>query len=161
ERWFSTLFYRASLGERLLPKPRRHPSGENLRAYGMSKREVDLKVFSALESNLHPRTGERITLRTNNTRRERWINPETGQEATRIVDNHRRGMDLAFVVPKTLSEVMAENHGEFADSIEKVCIAAKDKAMELAESLALVRVRKGGAQEDRPTCNLLYLSVIH
>jgi len=52
-------------------------------------------------------------------------------------------MDLAFVVPKTLSEVMAENAGEFADSIEKVCIAAKDKAMELAESLALVRVRKG------------------
>jgi ATP-dependent exoDNAse (exonuclease V) alpha subunit len=58
---------------------------------GMSKREVDLKVFSALESNLHPETGERITLRANNTRREWWINPETGQEGIRIVDNHRPG----------------------------------------------------------------------
>src|SRR6516164_8712922 len=135
--------------------------GKTFQHLGMSKREVDLKVFSALESNLHPETGERITLRGNNTRREWWINPETGQEEIRIVDNHRPGMDLAFVVPKTLSEVMAENAGEFADSIEKVCIAAKDKAMELAESLALVRVRKGGAQEDRPTGNLLYLSVIH
>src|SRR6516225_8417642 len=134
--------------------------GKTFEHLGMSKREVNLKVFSALESNLHPETGERITLRTNNTRRERWINSETGQEEIRIVDNHRPGMDLAFVVPKTLSVVMAENAGEFADSIEKVCIAAKDKAMELAESLALVRVRKGSAQEDRLTGNLLYLSVV-
>jgi conjugative relaxase-like TrwC/TraI family protein len=135
--------------------------GKTFEHMRMSKREVDLKVFTALESNLRPETGERITLRTNNTRREWWINPETGQEEIRIVDNHRPGMDLAFIVPKTLSEVMAENPGEFADAIEKVCMAAKDKAMELAESLALVRVRKGGAQEDRPTGNLLYLSVIH
>jgi conjugative relaxase-like TrwC/TraI family protein len=135
--------------------------GKTFEHMGMSKREVDLKVFSALESNLHPQTGERITLRTNNSRGEWSVNPETGQEEIRIVDNHRPGMDLPFIVPKTLSEVMAENPGEFADAIEKVCIAAKDKAMELAEFLALVRVRKGGAQEDRPTGNLLYLSVIH
>src|ERR1700741_154371 len=44
--------------------------GKTLEHLGMSKREVDLKVFSALEQNLHPETGERITLRTNNTRRE-------------------------------------------------------------------------------------------
>src|SRR6516225_4609917 len=98
--------------------------GKTFEHLGMSKREVDLKVFSALESNLHPETGERITLRTNNTRREWWKNPQTGQEESRLVDNHRPGM-------------------------------------ELAESLALVRVRKGGAQKDRPTGNLLYLSVIH
>jgi conjugative relaxase-like TrwC/TraI family protein len=135
--------------------------GKTFEHMGMSKREVDFKVFSALESNLHPETGERITLRSNNTRREWWINPETGQEEIRIVDNHRPGMDLPFIVPKTLSEVVAENPGEFADAIEKICIAAKDKAMELAESLALARVRKGGAQQDRATGNLLYLSVIH
>src|SRR5215471_3120990 len=135
--------------------------GKTFDYLGLSKREVDLKVFSALEQNLHPETGERITLRNNNTRREWGINPETGEEEIRILDNHRPGMDLPFIVPKTLSEVMAENPGEFADAIERVCTAAKDKAMELAESLALVRVRKGGAQENRPTGNLLYLSVIH
>ncbi|HTD15709.1 MAG TPA: relaxase domain-containing protein, partial [Chthoniobacterales bacterium] len=81
--------------------------GKTFEHMGMSKREVDFKVFSALESNLHPETGERITLRSNNTRREWWINPETGQEEIRIVDNHRPGMDLPFIVPKTLSEVMA------------------------------------------------------
>src|ERR1700745_2694974 len=47
--------------------------GKTFEHMGMSKREVDLKVFSALESNLHPETGERITLRTNSTRREWWI----------------------------------------------------------------------------------------
>jgi conjugative relaxase-like TrwC/TraI family protein len=135
--------------------------GKTFEHLGMSKREVDLKVFSALESNLHPETGKRITLRTNNTRREWWINPKTGREEIRIVDNHRPGMDLPFIVPKTLSEVIAENPGEFADAIERACVAAKDKAMELAESLALARVRKDGAQEDRATGNLLYLSVIH
>ena len=135
--------------------------GQTFDYLGLSKREVDLKVFSALEQNLHPETGKRITLRSNDTRKEWWINPKTGQEEIGIVDNHRPGMDLPFIVPKTLSEVMAENPGEFGDAIEKVCVAAKDKAMELAESLALVRVRKGGAQDDRPTGNLLYLSVIH
>src|ERR1700746_549531 len=135
--------------------------GKTFEHMGMSKREVDLKVFSALEQNLRPETGERITLRTNNTRREWWINPKTGQEEIRIVDNHRPGMDLPFVVPKTLSEVMAENPGEFADAIERVCVAAKDKAMELAESLASTRVRKRGADADRHTGNLLYLSVVH
>src|SRR6266446_1574152 len=128
---------------------------------GLSKREVDLKVFSALERNINPETGERITSRTNDTRKEWRINPKTGERELHLVDNRRPGLDLPFVVPKTLSEVMAENPGEFADAIERVCVAAKDKGMELAESLALARVRKGGAQEDRATGNLLYLSVIH
>ena len=71
------------------------------------------------------------------------------------------GMDLPFIVPKTVSEVMAENPGEFADAIERVCVAANQKAMQLAESLAKTRVRIGGALEDRVTGNLLYLGVIH
>jgi hypothetical protein len=64
--------------------------GETFEHMGISKREVDLKVFSALESNLHPETGERITLRANNTRREWWINPENGQEEARIVESPAR-----------------------------------------------------------------------
>jgi conjugative relaxase-like TrwC/TraI family protein len=128
---------------------------------GLTKREVDLQVFSALERNINPETGERITLRTNDTRKEWRINPKTGEREFHLVDNRRPGMDLPFVIPKTLSEVMAENPGTFADAIERLCVAAKDKGMELAESLAMARVRKGGAQEDRATNNLLWLSVIH
>jgi hypothetical protein len=80
---------------------------------GLSKREVDLKVFSALEQNLNPETGERVTLRINDTRKEWRTNAKTGERELRVVDNHRPGLDLPFVVPKTLSEVMAENPGEF------------------------------------------------
>jgi conjugative relaxase-like TrwC/TraI family protein len=128
---------------------------------GLSKREVDLSVFSALEQNVNPETGERITLRTNDTRKEWRINSKTGENELHLVDNRRPGMDLPFVVPKTVSEVMWENPGEFADAIERVCILAADKAMGLAENLAMVRVRKGGLNEDRSTGNLLYLRVIH
>ena len=128
---------------------------------GMSSREVGKDVFTALERNLHPETGAKLTPRTNNTRKEWGINPKTGQRELQTVDNRRPGMDLPFIIPKTLSEVMAENPGEFADAIERICVAAKDKAMGLAESLAKTRVRRGGAQHDRSTGNLLYLSVIH
>src|SRR5260370_27711666 len=54
---------------------------------GLSKREVDLAVFSALEKNINPETGERITLRTNDTRKEWWINPKTGQRALHLDDH--------------------------------------------------------------------------
>jgi hypothetical protein len=33
--------------------------------HGLSKQEIDLEVFAALEKNLHPETGERLTPRTN------------------------------------------------------------------------------------------------
>jgi hypothetical protein len=45
----------------------------------MQFREVDLAVFSALEQNLNPETGEKFTPRTNKTRKEWWFNPETGK----------------------------------------------------------------------------------
>jgi hypothetical protein len=115
----------------------------------LSSREIGKEVFSALEQNLHPETGSQITPRTNSTRQEWGINPKTGEKELQTVDNHRPGMDLPFIVPKTLSEVMAENPGQFAEAIEKICVAAKDRAMALAESLVKTRVRKGGAQEDR------------
>ena len=135
--------------------------GKALEHTGFSSREISLEVFTALEKNLHPETGERLTPRTNGVRKEWGLNPETNKLEIMTVDNHRTGMDLPFIVPKTVSEVMAENPGEFADAIEGVCVAANQKAMQLAESLAKTRVRIGGALEDRVTGNLLYLGVIH
>jgi hypothetical protein len=117
----------------------------------LSSREIGKEVFSALEQNLHPETGSQITPRTNSTRQEWGINPKTGEKELQTVDNHRPGMDLPFIVPKTLSEVMAENPGQFAEAIERICVAAKDRAMALAESLAKTRVRIAGAQYDRHT----------
>lgn len=135
--------------------------GETFKHMGLVKREMSADVFAALENNLHPETGERLTLRTNTTRQEWWINPKTGKEELRTVENRRSGIDIPFVVPKTLSEVIAENHGEFADQIERICVVAKGKAMGFAESLAQTQVKVGDTQKPRTTGNLLYLSVIH
>jgi conjugative relaxase-like TrwC/TraI family protein len=128
---------------------------------GLSKREIDLQVFTCLEKNVHPENGRRLTPQTNTTRAEWVVNAKTGERELQIVGDRRTGMDLPCIVPKTLSEVMAENPGEFADALEKVCVNANRKAMEFAESLAKTRVRRGGRDEDRRTGNLLYLSVIH
>lgn len=135
--------------------------GKAFEHMSMKNREMNLKVFMALEQNRNPETGDRLTPRTKRTRNELGINRETGEPEIQTVCDRRPGMDLPLIVPKTLSMVMAENPGQFAEAIEAVCIAAKDKAMALAESLAQTRVRIGGAQEDRVTGNLLYLSVIH
>src|SRR6202051_2113875 len=129
---------------------------------GMQFREVDLAVFSALEQNLNPETGEKLTPRTNKTRKEWWFNPETGKREIREVDDRRSGMDMPMIVPKTVSEVWAENREtEFGRAIYLEFISAKYRGMALAERLAMTRVRRGGADYSRRTGNLLYLSVIH
>ena len=136
--------------------------GQAFEHVGMQFREVDLAVFSALEQNLNPETGEKLTPRTNKTRKEWWFNPETGKREVREVDDRRSGMDLPMIVPKTVSEVWAENRGtEMGRAIYLEFISAKDRAMALAESLAMTRVRRGDADYSRYTGNLLYLSVIH
>src|ERR1700674_132836 len=118
----------------------------------MQFREVDLAVFSALEQNLNPETGEKLTPRTNKTRKEWWFNPETGKREIREVDDRRSGMDLPMIVPKTVSEVWAENRGtEMGRAIYLEFISAKDRAMALAESLAMTRVRRGDADYSRST----------
>jgi conjugative relaxase-like TrwC/TraI family protein len=135
--------------------------GKTFEHMELSKREMTYEVFASLEKNLHPETGASLTPRTNRTRQEWGINPKTGKRELQTVDNRRPGLDLPFVVPKTLSEVMAENPGQVTDAIEKICVSSMDKAMQLAESLAKTRVRIAGAQDDRATGNMLYLSVIH
>ena len=101
---------------------------------GMQFREVDLAVFSALEQNLNPETGEKLTPRTNKTRKEWWFNPETGKREVREVDDRRSGMDLPMIVPKTVSEVWAENRGtEMGRAIYLEFISAKDREPALPE----------------------------
>jgi hypothetical protein len=74
-------------------------------------------VFTALENNVHPVTGEKLTSRTNGTRLERMIDKETGKEILKEVENRRPGLDLLIVAPKTVGEVCAENPGEVSDKI--------------------------------------------
>ena len=120
--------------------------GQAFEHVGMQFREVDLAVFTALEANLNPETGEKLTPRTNKTRKEWWFNPKTGKREIREVDDRRSGMDLPMIVPKTVSEVWAENRGtEMGRAIYLEFISAKDRAMALAESLAMTRVRGGDA----------------
>ena len=57
--------------------------GQAFEHVGMQFREVDLEVFSALEANLNPETGEKLTPRTNKTRKEWWFNP--GQRSAKRV----------------------------------------------------------------------------
>jgi conjugative relaxase-like TrwC/TraI family protein len=136
--------------------------GQAFEHVGMQFREVDLAVFTSLEQNHNPETGEKFTPRTNKTRKEWWFNPETGRREVREVDDRRSGMDLPMIVPKTVSEVWSENREtEFGRAIYLEFISAKDRAMALAESLAMTRVRRGDADYSRYTGNLLYLSVIH
>jgi conjugative relaxase-like TrwC/TraI family protein len=134
--------------------------GQVLQHLGLSSTAIDLERFVALEKNIHPETGEQLTPRTNGSRQE-WGVDKSGRPELKTVDNRRTGLDLPFVVPKTLSEVMAENPGEWAGAIERVCVAAKERGMSVAESLAKAHVRIGGAMEERSSGNLLYLSVIH
>src|SRR5271166_2565709 len=103
--------------------------GQAFEHVGMQFREVDLAVFSALEQNLNPETGEKLTPRTNKTRKEWWFNPETGKREIREVDDRRSGMDLPMIVPKTVSEVWAENRGtEMGRAIYRFCSSAENTA---------------------------------
>jgi len=135
--------------------------GQAFEHMGLSKREVDVHVFSSLENNINPETGKRLTPQTNKTRRQRRINRKTGELEIEEVSNRRSGMDLTLIASKTLSMVLAENPGDFGDAIERVFIRAKDKAMAFAETLARVSVSGQGPWCERTTGNLLYLSVIH
>jgi conjugative relaxase-like TrwC/TraI family protein len=116
--------------------------GQTFEHLGLSKRDVDEHAFSSIEHNINPETGKRITCRTRKV-------------------NRRSGMDLTLIPSKTLSMVIAENPGEFGETIEKACIAAKDKAMEFAGSLVRVSNANSIAFDERFSRNALYMSVVH
>ena len=128
---------------------------------GMGGVQADKDNFRALEHNENPLTGERLTARNNTTRQEDRWNAETGQVEKEMVANRRSGADFCFIVPKTLSVAMAENPGDFRSACLRAINASWRETICEMEALAKVRVRKGGAQEDRHTGNLIYVPVIH
>src|ERR1700675_4117171 len=68
--------------------------GQAFENVGMQFREVDLEVFTALEANLNPETGEKLTPRTNKTRKEWGFNPETAKGEVGGGDDRPSGMGL-------------------------------------------------------------------
>ena len=87
------------------------------------------------------------------------INPQTGEQLTPRVKADRRVLyDFTFDVPKPVTlayELGGDDRilGAFRDSVAET-MAEMEDAMR-------VRVRKGGAREDRQTCNMVWGEFIH
>ncbi|MBV9489288.1 MAG: relaxase domain-containing protein, partial [Verrucomicrobia bacterium] len=128
---------------------------------GLAGAQADKDNFKALEHNENPLTGERLTARNNTTRQQDRWNAEAGRVEKETVANRRTGADMCFIVPKTLSVAMAENPGAFRYACLRAINASWRETISEMEALAMVRVRKGGAQEDRLTQNLIYVPVVH
>jgi conjugative relaxase-like TrwC/TraI family protein len=108
--------------------------------FGLSGR-VDKASFERLCDNLHPQTGEQLTLRMNAERRV--------------------GYDFVFSAPKSFSIVEALA----SDADRKTLLGAFDAAIN--ETMAEIqqdmhcRVRKGGAWEDRRTGEMVWAAFDH
>ncbi|HKW31348.1 MAG TPA: MobF family relaxase [Verrucomicrobiae bacterium] len=103
--------------------------------------------FARLCDNLHPQTGERLTLRQKTTRVEKGIDGKERETA-----NRRVFYDFTFSPPKSVS--IAALVGKDARIVE-----AHEQAVTLAmnqlQTFAATRVRKGNECTDRPTGNLV------
>ncbi|SKB01872.1 conjugative relaxase domain-containing protein, TrwC/TraI family [Prosthecobacter debontii] len=111
--------------------------GEAARLLGLEG-DVTPEAFAALVENQHPVTGERLTQRTR--------------------ANRRVGYDLNFHAPKSLSVLYAlTQNPEILTTFRK---AVADTMTDL-EQYAETRVRKRGAQTNRPTGNLAWAEFIH
>jgi conjugative relaxase-like TrwC/TraI family protein len=135
--------------------------GRELWRLGLEGRSATLENFEALEHNRHPDTGERITPRTNDTRREPKWNPEKKEYERREAPNRRTGIDITFLAPKTFAEYMVLNPDQFDVCLKMMHRAWQETMEKDLEPLAKTRVRIGNVTEDRQTANLVYLSVVH
>jgi conjugative relaxase-like TrwC/TraI family protein len=99
---------------------------------------VDKFSFERLCDNLHPQTGEPLTVRT---RTERTV-----------------GYDFTFSAPKSLSVLYALSGDE---SILDAFRGAVDETMREIESEMKTRVRRKGKDEDRVTGNMAWAEFIH
>ncbi|MEZ6121201.1 MAG: MobF family relaxase [Pirellulaceae bacterium] len=99
--------------------------------------EISQCDFDAMCDNLHPRTGEPLTARTN---RDRTV-----------------GYDFNFHVPKGVSLAYAFGDERIGD----VFARAVNETMEEIEAEAKTRVRTSGRQEERLTRNLAWGTFIH
>ncbi|HVX13088.1 MAG TPA: MobF family relaxase [Pirellulales bacterium] len=100
--------------------------------------EIQKVEWDALCDNLHPKTGERLTLR---------------QKTDRTV-----GYDFNFHVPKSVSLLYAMTRD---DRILDAFRESVDETMHDIERDMATRVRKGGRQQDRNTGNMAWGEFIH
>lgn len=112
------------------------------------KGEVKRRDFAALVNNRDPRTGERLTQRTNTTRNQ------NGKK----VSNRRAGYDFTFSVPKSVS-VYLGMHGD--PVLEGLILEAVSMSMQEVERRMETKVRKGYAQENRVSPVMVYGSFLH
>lgn len=99
---------------------------------------VDQISFERLCDNLHPKTGERLTVRTRSERRV--------------------GYDVTFSVPKSVSLLYAMSGDQ---SILSAFRGAVDETMREIEAEMKTRVRRKGADIDRTTGNMVWAEFIH
>jgi conjugative relaxase-like TrwC/TraI family protein len=99
---------------------------------------VDKASFERLCDNLHPMTGEPLTVRT---RSERTV-----------------GYDFTFSVPKSVSLLYALSGDE---GIMDAFRSAVDETMREIESEMKTRVRRNGQDNDRVTGNMVWAEFIH
>jgi conjugative relaxase-like TrwC/TraI family protein len=111
--------------------------GQGAKRLGLSG-DVTPDAFEALIQNRHPSTGERLTPRTKVDRRV--------------------GYDFNFHAPKSLSILHALTGDKQLLEAFRSSVAETMQAM---ETLAAVRVRKGGADGERVTGNLVWAEFVH
>jgi conjugative relaxase-like TrwC/TraI family protein len=99
---------------------------------------IDKFSFERLCDNLHPQTGEPLTVRTRTERRV--------------------GYDFTFSVPKSVSLLYAMSGDE---GILDAFRGAVDETMREIEAEMKTRVRAGGKDEDRVTGNMVWAEFIH
>ncbi|MBV8140488.1 MAG: relaxase domain-containing protein, partial [Verrucomicrobia bacterium] len=121
--------------------------------------EVSRKDFVSVASNLKPGGKERLTQRTNTTRKEtRVVKGNETVAQVEVVPNRRAGYDFTFSVPKSVSVYLALNDDK---ELERMIAEALQEAMQEIEKRMEVRVRKGYVEEDRVSPNLVYAYFVH
>jgi conjugative relaxase-like TrwC/TraI family protein len=120
--------------------------GEGAASLGL-RSTVDQKAFIALCDNLHPQTGERLTLRKKTTRQERR---RDGEE--RAVANRRVFYDFTFSPPKSVSiaALVAQDERILAAHGAAVAVAVRE-----LERFASVQVHGKVKSPDRMTGNIV------
>ncbi len=99
---------------------------------------VEYSDFAALTENLHPQTGKPLTPRKN--------------------DDRRIGYDMNFHAPKSVSAAYFLTGDE---RIREAFTEAVRETMQEIEAHMATRVRRGGANHDRVTANMVWAEYIH
>jgi conjugative relaxase-like TrwC/TraI family protein len=103
--------------------------------------------FVRLCENLHPQTGQKLTLRQNSTRIETGKNGDAHETA-----NRRVFYDFTFSPPKSVSiAALVGNDTRIVQAHERATAAALNQL----QSFAATRVRKNGECTDRNTGNIV------